>query len=194
MVDVWPNEPFSLSPERLAEPLVDLIFGLSIAVAGALLLSRFFPGSWMERKLVLSTAAGGDSQTLRAERASQLPQPGAQGIAVTDLFPSGRVEIDGQRYDARSALGSIDRGAQVQVVQTSAFSLIVEAPGNATLPSCTTHGTAANTEIRAARDRNSPELPPSAPPTAANTEIRDPVNTPPPSETTSNPTSQEASK
>ncbi|HBR95423.1 MAG TPA: hypothetical protein DEA90_14780 [Opitutae bacterium] len=170
MVDIWPNEPLKLSPELLAEPLVDLVFGMSIAVAGALVLSRFFPGSWMERRLVLSTAAGGDSQTLRSERASQLPQPGAQGIAVTDLFPSGRVEIEDQRYDARSALGSIDRGARVQVVQTSAFSLIVEPPGNAALPSCTTHGTAANTEIR------------------------DPVNTPPPSEATSNSTSQEASK
>ncbi|MGZ0707955.1 NfeD family protein [Coraliomargarita sp. W4R53] len=128
MVDVWPNEPLTVSPELLAEPLVNLVFGLSIAVFGVFILSRFFPGSWMESKLVLATAAGGDSQTLRAERASRLPQPGAQGIAITDLFPSGRVEIDGRRYEARSALGSIDCGSPIQVQKTGDFSLIVTEP------------------------------------------------------------------
>lgn len=126
MVDVWPGEPISVSPELLAEPLVDLVFGLSIAVAGALLLSRLFPGSWMERKLVLAESAGGDSRTRRAERASRLPRPGSTGVAVTDLFPTGHVEIDGRRYDARSALGPIDHGATIKVQKAADFGLIVE--------------------------------------------------------------------
>jgi membrane-bound serine protease (ClpP class) len=127
MVDVWPSEPISVSPDLLVEPLVNLVFGMSIAVFGALLLSRFFPGSWMERKLVLASAAGGSSESLRAQRAAHLPQPGAQGVAVTDLFPSGHVEIDGHRYDARSALGSIDRGSRIEVQRLADFSLIVTA-------------------------------------------------------------------
>jgi len=126
MVDIWPNEPITVSPELLAEPLVNLVFGLSIAVFGAFILSRFFPGSWMERKLVLSQAAGGDSQTLRAQRESRLPPPGSTGVAITDLFPSGRVEIADRRYDARSALGSIDCGAKIRVKKTGDFALIVE--------------------------------------------------------------------
>ena len=65
MIDIWPGEPVTVSPDLLAEPIVNLVFGLSIAVFGALLLSRFFHGSWIERKLVLAEAAGGDSQTLR---------------------------------------------------------------------------------------------------------------------------------
>ncbi|WP_308984914.1 NfeD family protein [Thalassobacterium sedimentorum] len=128
MVDVWPGEPISVSPQLLAEPLVNLVFGLSIAVVGVFILSRFFPGSWMESKLVLATAAGGNSQNLRAQRESQFPPVGSLGVAVTDLFPSGRVEIEGRRYDARSALGSIDCGATVQVQKASAFGLIVTAP------------------------------------------------------------------
>jgi membrane-bound serine protease (ClpP class) len=127
MVDVWPSEPISVSPDLLVEPLVNLVFGMSIAVFGALLLSRFFPGSWMERKLVLASAAGGSSESLRAQRAAHLPQPGALGVAVTDLFPSGHVEIDGHRYDARSALGSIDRGSRIEVQRLADFSLIVTA-------------------------------------------------------------------
>jgi len=126
MVDIWPGEPITFSPELLAEPLVNLVFGLSIAVFGAILLYRFFPGSWMERKLVLAQAAGGDSQTLRAERESRLPPPGTKGTAITDLFPSGRVEIAGRRYDARTALGTIDSGASIRVKKTGDFSLIVE--------------------------------------------------------------------
>ena len=127
MVDVWPGEPISVSPDLLAEPLINMVFGLSIALVGAFALSRFFPGSWMARQLVLSTAAGGDSQARRAERSSVLPQPGCEGVAVTDLFPSGRVEIEGHRYDARSALGPIERGSQIRVQKTADFGLIVEA-------------------------------------------------------------------
>jgi membrane-bound serine protease (ClpP class) len=126
MVDIWPDEPITVSPDLLAEPLVNLVFGLSIAVVGALLLSRFFHGSWMERKLVLAEAAGGDSQALRAERASRLPPPGSTGIAVTDLFPSGRVVIDGHRYEARSALGTIENGSPIRVQKSADLCLIVE--------------------------------------------------------------------
>ena len=125
MIDIWPGEPITVSPDLLAEPIVNLVFGLSIAVAGAFLLSRFFHGSWIERKLVLVEAAGGDSQTLRAERESRLPPSGSTGTAITDLFPSGRVEIDGHRYEARSALGTIDKGSPIRVQKAVDFSLIV---------------------------------------------------------------------
>ena len=125
MIDIWPGEPVTVSPDLLAEPIVNLVFGLSIAVFGALSLSRFFHGSWIERKLVLAEAAGGDSQTLRARRESRLPSPGSTGIAITDLFPSGRVEIDGCRFDARSALGTIDKGSPIRVQKAVDFSLIV---------------------------------------------------------------------
>jgi membrane-bound serine protease (ClpP class) len=126
MVDIWPGEPIKLSTELFAEPLVNLVFGLSIAVFGAILLSRLFPGSWMERKLVLASASGGTGKVIRRARRSCLPGSGARGVAVTDLFPSGRVEIDGKRYEARSALGTIKKGTPVRVKQSTDFSLVVE--------------------------------------------------------------------
>jgi membrane-bound serine protease (ClpP class) len=110
----------------LAQPIVNLVFGLSIAVFGAFLLSRFFHGSWIERKLVLAEAAGGDSQTLRAQRESRLPPVGSTGTAITDLYPSGRVEIGGRRFEARSALGIIDKGSPIRVQKAADLSLIVE--------------------------------------------------------------------
>jgi membrane-bound serine protease (ClpP class) len=126
MVDIWPGEPISVSPELLAEPLVNLVFGLSIAVFGAMLLSRFFPGSWMWRKLVLADATGGDSQAICQARESKLPPAGTKGTAVTDLFPTGCVEIDSQRYEARSALGIIEHGTAIRVKKSTYFSLVVE--------------------------------------------------------------------
>ncbi|HKK18920.1 MAG TPA: NfeD family protein, partial [Opitutales bacterium] len=61
-----------------------------------------------------------------AERDASLPQPGSEGRAVSDLFPSGRVEIDGRRYEARSALGPIEHGSLIRVKARSDFGLVVE--------------------------------------------------------------------
>ena len=126
MIDIWPGEPISVSPEVLAQPIVDLVFGLSIAVFGAFLFYRYFHGSRIERKLILAEAAGGNSQAYRAERESCLPSAGSTGTAITDLFPSGRVEIKGRRYEARSSLGIIYKGSPIRVQKTADFSLIVE--------------------------------------------------------------------
>jgi len=52
---------------------------------------------------------------------------GAKGVAVTALYPSGQVEIEGQRYEARLAVGSVERGAPVIVRARSEFGLVVEA-------------------------------------------------------------------
>ena len=130
MVDYWPSseegEGIELTAEMFAEPLVQLIYGVSIAIGGILLVGRFFKGSWFERKLVLETAAGGDSQTIREARESKLPRVGSEGVALTPLHPGGRVEIKGQRYEAHCAVGMIERGATVRVVSSNDFDLIVE--------------------------------------------------------------------
>lgn len=126
MIDFWPGEPIKISPELVAEPMVNLVFGMSLAVLGALFLGRLIKGSWFERQLVLEDAAGGRGVELRGARKSSMPQPGAEGVAVTDLFPSGRVEIDGQRYEARSGLSPIEHGRAVRVVAHNNFTLTVE--------------------------------------------------------------------
>lgn len=126
MIDFWPGEAIQFSPEMFVEPLANLIFGVGIAVMGALILSRFFRGSWMERRLVLADSAGGSSQAIRADREANWPKPGSEGVALTDLFPSGLIEIEGVRYDARSELSSIPRGARIRIVSSGDFSLVVE--------------------------------------------------------------------
>ena len=134
MVDYWPSGGegeggpggFNITPEMLTEPLMQFVLGISITFAGALLVARFLKGSWFERQLVLESAAGGDSQMIRKERESNLPSPGSEGIALTPLHPGGRVEIASQRYEARCAVGSIERGESIRVVSSSDFDLVVE--------------------------------------------------------------------
>lgn len=129
MADLWPEGSgggVSISAEAFVRPMYNLVGALAITAVGGYIVSRMFPGSWFERKLVLATSVGGASETMREARESNLPPVGATGVAVTDLFPSGRIEIEGQRYDARSSLGSIDHGATVRVVKSSDFGLVVE--------------------------------------------------------------------
>ena len=127
MVDFWPSqvEGINWSPEMFAQPLVNLILGMAVASLGVLLVSRWLPGSWFERQLVLANAVGG-GQAVRVERESHLPSPGSEGVALTPLHPAGRIEIDGMRYDARCAVSLIERGAKVRVVRSTDFEMVVE--------------------------------------------------------------------
>jgi membrane-bound serine protease (ClpP class) len=50
---------------------------------------------------------------------------GKTGIALTILRPSGRVEVDGEIFDARSEISYIEKGEQIRVVRDEAGQLYV---------------------------------------------------------------------
>jgi len=124
MSDVWPNDPVSFSWELLAQPLQTLTLGLLVAVALAVLLARFLPSGWFWTRLAVSGEVIGTGEPMaNIERASLL---GREGVAATDLFPSGQIEIDGRRYEARLEVGYAKAGSRVRVTRQTDFSLIVE--------------------------------------------------------------------
>lgn len=125
MIDLWPNEGFDFKADLLFEPALNLMLALLLAVLGALLLGRFFQGSVFERLLVLDRVVGPVDSAPVSELKVSATLVGQLGHAVTDLYPSGRIELAGQRYDARSDLGPIAHGAKVRVVGKSDFGLIV---------------------------------------------------------------------
>jgi membrane-bound serine protease (ClpP class) len=47
-------------------------------------------------------------------------------VVVSGLFPSGQIEIDGRRYQAKLAVGSAPAGTVVVVKRASDFNLEVE--------------------------------------------------------------------
>jgi membrane-bound serine protease (ClpP class) len=124
MVDYWPGGQTDFSLDLFVLPLVNLIYGIAIAVVGALVLSRFLKGSWVERQLVLDSSVGDGSQVEQLASAELL---GATGVVCKPLHPVGVIEIAGHRYAARCEVGILDSGAKVRVLEVSDFNVIVEA-------------------------------------------------------------------
>lgn len=126
MIDFWPKGVGSFSADILLGPMVDLIFGLSIAIVGAIILARLLKGSAVESAVVLSSTVGEKEGTGAGQAAKNFPMAGEAGEALTPLHPAGLVEVAGQRYEARCEVGIIDRGARVRVVGQEDFNLLVE--------------------------------------------------------------------
>ncbi len=56
------------------------------------------------------------------------PESGALGRTLTAMSPSGKVLIDGVKYDARFRGGWADPDEEIVVVEVDAFGLIVDKP------------------------------------------------------------------
>ncbi|HEY1108729.1 MAG TPA: hypothetical protein VGE76_08860, partial [Opitutaceae bacterium] len=129
MADVWPNEPISFTGDLFVQPLISLGLGLLTAVVLALLLARFIPKGWFFTRLAVTSPIAGAAQI-----GGSAPEVGAEaggvvgrvGIAATGLYPSGQVEVDGRRYEARLEVGSARPGARIVVRRRTDFGLIVE--------------------------------------------------------------------
>lgn len=131
MADIWPNEPISVawSGDALVAPLANLGLGILIAIGLALALARFIPRGWFFEQLAVSGESVGAAQSAGipaavAPAVSSLV--GRKGVAATGLYPSGQVEIDGQRFEARLDVGSAPAGTRVVVRRRTDFGLIVD--------------------------------------------------------------------
>ncbi|MGE9290832.1 MAG: NfeD family protein [Puniceicoccales bacterium] len=133
MADIWPDEPIDWNGGTFTEPILDIVIGMAIAVVGAVILARYLPKTWIWNKLVLQSAVGtpasgtgtaGKSPT--GNTPSGWPDVGTTGIAVSDLFPNGEIEINGHRYQGKCRLGLIKHGSRIVVVGYQDFALTVE--------------------------------------------------------------------
>lgn len=130
LADIWPGEPVTISGELFLGPLGDVMLGILIAIVGAFVLARVLPKSFFWDRLVLNAAvasnSGGTSSAAIPGAGAEDPLIGKHGRAVTDLFPSGEVEIEGRRYAAQLDLGSVEAGEEVVVKRRGSFGLHVE--------------------------------------------------------------------
>jgi membrane-bound serine protease (ClpP class) len=125
MADLWPNEPVSFDGDVFTRPLIDLGLGLVVAALLAVALARFLPHGWIWSRLAVGGAVPGAGLT--PEALNELDNlVGREGVAATGLFPSGQVEINGRRYEARLEVGFAEIGTPVRIVCRTDFSLIVE--------------------------------------------------------------------
>ncbi|MFD2255743.1 nodulation protein NfeD [Luteolibacter algae] len=125
MSDIWPEQPIPWKSDFLVRPLVNLLTGAAGSVVLFAALLRFMPRGGLWGKMVLDSAIGGEMTASHAAR-SQPSLIGATGHSVTALFPSGQIEIEGERYDARLALGTAGPSTPVKVIAVGEFELKVE--------------------------------------------------------------------
>ncbi len=129
MSDLWPNEPVTFSGDVFLGPITSVGVGVLLAVVMMAVLLRVLPRQWIWDRLVLQASIEGTSQASgpapsARERVDELI--GRRGVAVTALFPSGQVEIDGRRYEAQLVVGMAERGTPVVVTGRGEFGLRVE--------------------------------------------------------------------
>ena len=129
MVDVWPNSDFVWTPEVLRAPAVEFMQAIAIALVVCFALSRILPKTSLWNRLVLSATVGGSGGAGGLESViaghSDVAS-GSRGLTVSELYPTGYVIIDDERFEARSKLGKIQRGEKIRVVEKNGLELIVE--------------------------------------------------------------------
>jgi membrane-bound serine protease (ClpP class) len=125
MSDIWPDQPIPWNSDFLFRPLTNLILGIGGAIALFAMLLRFMPKGGLWGGMVLESAIGGET-TLSSTSRREPSLIGATGHAVTALYPSGQIEINDTRYDARINLGTVPPGTRVKVISVGEFELKVE--------------------------------------------------------------------
>jgi membrane-bound serine protease (ClpP class) len=132
MLDLWPGEPISFSGDILLGPLANVLTGVALAFVIFLAILRFLPRGGPWGGMVLEASVGGAPSPamplneIGRETGTRRDLIGLSGKAVTDLFPSGQVEVSGKRYEAKLAVGHAEAGTEIRVCGISEFSLIVE--------------------------------------------------------------------
>lgn len=102
-----------------------IALGAALASVAGLLYFEFrvLPRTRIGRRMFLDRAVDGASQPPVVERASDVV--GREALALTALGPTGIVEIDGRRYEARCDSGFAEAGARLRVVRVETFQLVV---------------------------------------------------------------------
>ena len=126
MVDVWPTPDFTWSVEVFRLPIQELLQTMGITFVLGFLVSIILPKTPLWNSLVLSATLGRDSSEQKDLANTIRNLEGKSGLTISELFPSGQIEIDGKRFEARSSLGKIDKGENIKVVKCTEFDLVVE--------------------------------------------------------------------
>lgn len=124
MVDVWPNTDFNWSVATFEGPVKELSYAILITIGLVLILTRILPKTTVWNNLILSSTVG-NATFNNATQGETSPVVGTLGKSVSELYPIGQVEFDGRRYEARSNLGKITKGATVKVIGNDDYGLIV---------------------------------------------------------------------
>ena len=100
-----------------------VIFSLFLSFILSIILSKKLFSS-KSLKLALNTVQNKNEGFVGID-AQQKEMIGKEGTAFTILRPSGRIEIEGEVYDAKAEIGYIEKGVRVKVIRDEAGQLYV---------------------------------------------------------------------
>src|SRR5690606_26837991 len=121
-----PNESFDFSmmpPNFLFRSFLLVI----LSIVGSIILSVLFGKSILNSKAFKKIVLADEQASSQGYVSSTFDNEvlGKEGVARTDLRPSGKVEIDGKWFDAVALGGYIEKGTTVQVERRENYNLFV---------------------------------------------------------------------
>ena len=126
MVGNYDGDMPALKPDDVLKSLLLVIISSSVSIGLCLWISsKFYTATIFGNRLSL-TASQKTDEGFVGVQADLKQYIGRQGTAATILRPSGKIEIDGHLFDAKSNHGYIEKGEQVKITNCSSAQLYVE--------------------------------------------------------------------
>lgn len=112
-------------PGRLITAALTVTLATVLGLFGSIMLARRLLESHMLSSLVLSSTQQRDQGYIGVDTAEAM-LVGREGVVFSVLRPSGKVEIDGEVYDATALTGFIEKGEVVKVVKYETAQIFVK--------------------------------------------------------------------
>lgn len=108
----------------IVKPFSVVVASVFLGLTGGILLSKKFLTSSMFPNLALHSELSGEDGFVGVDLNIK-SKVGMNGVAITVLRPSGKVQIDNEWFDAMAEYGYIEKGEKVKVVKDEAGQLYV---------------------------------------------------------------------
>lgn len=115
---------YSNSGEYLFRSLLVVVLSMIVAIIASIYFSKKLLLDSPLRSLVLNAIQDKDEGFVSID-STQATLTGKTGVAVTILRPSGKVQVEGEIYDAKSEIGYISKGDAIKVIRHEATQLYV---------------------------------------------------------------------
>jgi membrane-bound serine protease (ClpP class) len=128
MVDYWPSRTLQLDFETFGTALMNFFLTIIFAAVAISLLARFLPSIPLLQGLFLraATPSGPALSPAPLSLARSSVQPGDEGIAITDLRPSGRARFGELLADVITEGYFVPAGSTVRAVRRQGAEMLVE--------------------------------------------------------------------
>jgi len=130
MIDRFPGERFLPTGQMLLMPLINLIIAIGAATLVIMLLARYLPKTSLYRRFALVTSnPSGPSlgQSSRHFDGAMPLAPGASGVTVSMLRPSGKARFSDHLVDVITQGEFVPPETPVTVVETDGMRVVVKA-------------------------------------------------------------------